>query len=93
MKIVNVLLSKIKPDKNQPRQTIDEEHIKEISQSIVTEGVINAIEIDENNVIITGEQRWRAAKLAGLKEVPCKILKITPELRFRRQVIENLHIF
>ncbi len=91
MKIVNLPPSKIRPDKNQPRQTLDESKIQEMAQSIKTEGVINPIEIDENNIIITGELRWRAAKLAGLKEVPCKVLKIKPEIRFRRQVIENIH--
>lgn len=58
---------------------------------MLTEGVINPIEVDENNVIITGEMRWRAAKLAGLQTIPAKILKINPEKRFIRQVIENVH--
>lgn len=58
---------------------------------MLTEGVINPIEVDENYVIVTGEMRWRAAKLAGLKTIPAKIIKINAEGRFLRQVIENVH--
>ena len=91
MNIQMINVNKIKPDPNQPRKTIDEERIKEMAQSITTEGVINPIEIDENNIIITGEMRWRSAKKAGLIEVPCKRLTLTDDIRFRRQVIENIH--
>lgn len=88
-------IAEIKPDKNQPRQNINHtqrERIKGMAQNIQTEGIINAIEIDEDNIIVTGEMRWRAAQLAGLKEVPCKVVKnITAYDRFRRQVAENIH--
>ncbi len=91
MEIVNVAINKIKPDPKQPRQTHDSKKIQEMAQSIITEGIINPIEIDKNFFIITGEQRWKAAKLAGLKEIPSKIISINSEERFRRQVIENIH--
>jgi ParB family chromosome partitioning protein len=91
MQINEVKINEIKPDPNQPRKSIDEIDLREMAQSIVTEGVINPIEIDKNNVIITGERRWRAAKIAGLKTVPAKILELTGEERFMRQVIENIH--
>ena len=86
-----VPIEKLKPDPNQPRKTIDEEEIEEIAVSIKNEGVINPIEIDKDFLIITGERRWRAAKIAGLKEVPTKILKVTADERFIRQVQENIH--
>lgn len=91
MKIIEVPVNKIKPDKNQPRKTFDQASIKEMSQSLTTEGIINPIEIDKDFVIVTGEMRWRAAKEAGFKTVPCKVIKVSPELRFRRQVVENIH--
>ncbi len=91
MQIISVPINKIKPDPNQPRQTLDHDKIGEMAQSIITEGVINPIEIDSKNFIITGELRWRAARVAKLKEVPCKVLKIADTERFRRQVIENIH--
>ncbi len=90
-KPLEVDIDKITPDPDQPRQHIDEEAIGELAQSIKTEGIINPIEIDSNYMIVTGERRWRAARLIGLKTVPCKIIEVAPENRFRRQVIENIH--
>lgn len=82
----------LRPDKNQPRTHKDEEKAREMADSIKTVGIINPIEIDENDVIITGETRWRAAKIAGLESIPCKVLReLTKRERFRRQVIENVH--
>lgn len=91
MKIQHVPINKIKRDPTQPRQFIDTEKVNGMAQSILTEGVINPIEIDKNFVIITGELRWRAAKQAGLAEMPVRVIKIDPKERFRRQVIENIH--
>ena len=59
--------------------------------SLRNEGIINLIEIDKNFMIITGEIRWRAAKIAEFKKVPCKILEISDNERFIRQVHENIH--
>lgn len=59
--------------------------------SIKNEGIINPIEIDKTFMIITGEMRWRGAIEAGLKEVPCKVLELTPSERYIRQMQENLH--
>jgi ParB family chromosome partitioning protein len=91
MKITNLPIDAIRPDPNQPRQTLDHEYITDLSNSIRTEGIINPIEVDQDSVIITGEMRWRAAKIAGLTEVPCKIISAKEINRFRRQVIENIH--
>lgn len=91
MEIKEIQVNKIKPDLNQPRKSFDKVRLNEMAQSIKTEGVINPIEIDKGYIIITGEMRWRSAKLAGLKTVPCKILKISDKDRFMRQVIENIH--
>jgi ParB/RepB/Spo0J family partition protein len=91
-KIVEVPVDSLKPDPKQPRKTFPEEEITGIAQTIKVQGTINPIEVDENNIIITGEIRWRAAKKAGVKTVPIRrILKITPEERLERQLIENLH--
>ncbi|HEY0090445.1 MAG TPA: ParB/RepB/Spo0J family partition protein [Candidatus Lokiarchaeia archaeon] len=91
-KIKQLNVSDIKPDKNQPRKTFDFEKLKESSETYKTQGTISPIEIDENNIIITGELRWRACKLAGLKIIPCKILKgLTPEQKLERQLVENFN--
>ena len=76
MEIIEIEIDKIKPDKDQPRTSMDELELKEMAQSIVTQGVINPIEVDNDMVIITGERRWRAAKIAGLKVVPVKIFNL-----------------
>lgn len=81
----------IKPDKNQPRKEFEEDVLNKMKVLIEKSGVINDIEVDENFVIITGEQRWRAAKLAGLKEVPIQVLgNMSSEARFVRQLRENM---
>jgi len=91
MKIINVPINKIKKDPNQPRQYFTQQAVDEMAISIKNEGVINPIEIDKKNIIITGEMRWRATKKAGLKTIPCKILEISPNKRFIRQMQENIH--
>ncbi|MDI6905239.1 MAG: ParB/RepB/Spo0J family partition protein [Candidatus Bathyarchaeia archaeon] len=90
--ILEVPVDTLKPDRQQPRKTFPEEEVAGIAQTIKAQGTINAIEVDENDVIITGEIRWRGAKKAGVKTVPIRrILNITPEERLERQLIENLH--
>lgn len=91
MEIKQISIDKLKPDKSQPRQIFNEKEISGLAKSIQSEGVINPIEIDENNIIVTGERRWRAAKQAGLKEVPCIIISLTGKERFKHQLHENIH--
>ena len=92
MQIKEVPITKIKSDPNQPRKYFDRERIAELASSIKEQGIINPIEVDKDLMIVTGELRWRAAKEAGLKTIPCKLVKdLKPEDRFMRQVIENLH--
>jgi len=92
MQIEEIDINKIKPDPDQPRKRFSPETLESLSKNISIEGMINPIEIDEDYVIITGESRWRAAKLAGLKTVPAKIIKMTDsKSRFRRQFLENIH--
>lgn len=90
-KVVLVDVDDITPDPNQPRKVFNEEDIVATAFTIEAQGIINPIEIDENNIIVTGEIRWRAAQKAGLKEIPCVIWKDGNYKRFERQVVENLH--
>lgn len=91
MKIIQKNISEIKPDPNQPRKHFTDKIVDSMSVSIKNEGVINPIEIDANNIIITGEIRWRASKKADLKTIPCKVLEINDNKRFIRQMQENIH--
>lgn len=82
----------LKPDPNQPRTKFDEEVVEKLAQTFKTQGLIEPIEIDENDMIIIGELRWRASIKGNLKQIPCIVKKgLSPENRFERQVVENLH--
>lgn len=82
----------LKPDPNQPRKTIDQEAIELLAQTILSQGIISPIEADENNVVVTGEMRWRASKKANVPTIPIRrIYDLKPEERLERQLIENLH--
>ncbi len=91
-KYTEMPISVIKRDPDQPRKRFDEDELKGIAQSLLRDGMINAIEVDDKNVIVTGERRYRAAQIAGLETIPVKILTgLKKEDRFRRQVVENIH--
>ena len=90
-KLVELAVGDLKPDTNQPRKHIDFKKVSNMAQSMKIEGVINPIEVDHKNVIITGEMRWRAAKEAGLATIPCIKRDLSGRERYRRQLIENLH--
>lgn len=82
----------LKPDRNQPRKDFDVETIESLAQTILTQGVIAPIEIDENNIIITGELRWRASKKAKVPTIPCRrIYDLSKDERLERQLVENMH--
>ncbi len=91
--IKRVKINDIKPDPSQPRKIFNAKHIEGLAKNLEVEGIINPIEVDPNLMIITGECRWRAAKLAGWTEVPVNInsTSLSAFKRFRRQMAENLH--
>jgi hypothetical protein len=91
MEIIEKKISEIKPDTNQPRKTFDKEILAGMAETIKTQGIIQPIEIDENNQIVVGERRWRASKLAGIKSIPCIVKSgLTPEQKLERQLIEDI---
>ena len=73
--VTSVSISLIEPNKDQPRSEFDQEKINELSQSIKENGILQPILVTplENGGyrIVAGERRWRAAKKAGLEEIPC----------------------
>lgn len=82
----------LKPDRNQPRKTLEQETIDSMAQTILSQGVIAPIEIDESNVIVTGEIRWRASQKANVPTIPVRrIYDLKPDERLERQLVENLH--
>ncbi|SHI26987.1 ParB/RepB/Spo0J family partition protein [Clostridium intestinale] len=88
-----ISLNDIKANREQPRKSFDNEKILELSQSIKNHGIIQPLILkkkDDFYVIIAGERRWRAAKLAGLKEVPAIIMDITDKELLELSLIENI---
>jgi len=92
--LINISLSRIARDRNQPRKTFDERTIKELSDSIKEQGIINPITIrpyGEKYIIIAGERRFLAAQQAGLKTVPALVRKVSKNDVRLISLIENLH--
>lgn len=83
----------IVPNPNQPRKNFDEKALKELAQSIKTHGIIQPITVAKDGVryiIVAGERRWRASKLAGLKTIPCIVKDYTARQISEVSIIENL---
>lgn len=87
-------INDIVPNPNQPRKHFDETALNELASSIKIHGIIQPIVVnDENNgkyMIIAGERRWRAAKIAGLITVPAYVRKFTEKQVKEISIIENL---
>lgn len=83
----------IEPNPNQPRKKFNEKDLLELSETIKNVGIIEPIIVKQNNnnfIIISGERRWRAAKLAGFKKIPA-IIKNLDEIRsIEIAIIENI---
>lgn len=86
-------VSSIEPNRNQPRKNFDKAELEELTDSIKRYGVIQPLVVQKKNdyyEIIAGERRWRAAKLAKLKEVPVVIKEYEPQEASEIALIENL---
>ena len=91
LKKVNI--DEIKPNVNQPRKTFDEDKIEELANSIKEHGVIQPIVVRPSGdffEIVAGERRWRAARAAGLKEIPCVVRELSDEENMLFAIIENM---
>lgn len=88
-----VKITKVEPNREQPRKVFDEDALQELADSIKQFGVIQPILVQDRKdhyEIIAGERRWRAAKLAGLKEVPVIIKNYTDREIVEISLIENI---
>ncbi len=92
--IKEIKIMDIEPNKTQPRKAFDEEKLEELADSIRQNGIITPILVQEapNGYysIIAGERRWRAAKKAGLKEIPAIVKKLDEQKLYEISLIENL---
>jgi len=87
-------ISKIYPNKKQPRKNFEEKEITELSESIKNQGLIQPIVVRETSggmyEIIAGERRWRACQLAGLHSVSCVVMSVDDKNVFELALIENI---
>ena len=90
---VVVKITQVEPNREQPRKNFDEDSLQELADSIKQFGLLQPILVqdkEDHYEIIAGERRWRAAKLAGLKEVPVIIRKYSKQEIVEISLIENI---
>ncbi|NLK94945.1 MAG: ParB/RepB/Spo0J family partition protein [Clostridiales bacterium] len=86
-------INKIKSNIEQPRKSFDNEKIYELSESIKNHGIIQPLILKRSGldyIIVAGERRWRAAKMAGITEVPAIIMELTDKEVLEISLIENI---
>lgn len=86
-------INKVEPNKEQPRKTFNEDSLIELSESIKQHGIVQPLVVTKKEdyfEIIAGERRWRAAKLAGLKQVPVVVKDYSPQEIMEIALIENI---
>jgi ParB family chromosome partitioning protein len=92
--VKKIKITQIEPNKTQPRRDFDEEKLEELSESIKEYGLLQPIVVKLNKngfyTIIAGERRWRASRLAGLKEIPAVIKDVSEQTEKEITLIENI---
>ncbi len=86
-------INKVEPNRKQPRKSFEEEPLQELAESVKQYGVLQPLIVqkqDDYYEIIAGERRWRAAKMAGLKEIPVIIRTLSEQERMEISLIENI---
>lgn len=93
-RVLYVSVDKITPNVNQPRKSFDDDSLEELSASIKNQGVLQPLLVekitDDSYVIVAGERRFRAAKIAGLSEVPVIVKSFNEVQRIEVALIENI---
>ena len=93
-RIETLPLREIEPDPGQPRKTFDDETLAELSASIAEHGLLQPIAVrpkpSDGYLIVAGERRWRASRMAGLTEVPVIVKDVTNEQAMELALVENL---
>ena len=86
-------ITEVEPNRDQPRKTFNQESLEELAESIKTYGVIQPIVVSKQEgyyAIVAGERRWRAAKIAGLEEIPAIIRDDDEQTNKEIALIENI---
>lgn len=91
--VLMVDIASIDTDKNQPRKQFDEEKLHELADSIAVHGVMQPLIVTQKNgryTIVAGERRYRAARMAGEKQVPVLVRELSEQELFELSLIENI---
>lgn len=91
--VLEVRINEVEPNSQQPRKVFDEDKLEVLAESIKEHGIVQPIIVKAKGtryVIIAGERRWRAAKIADLKKIPVIVKDITPREIMEIALIENL---
>lgn len=92
-RIYYIDINEIKPNPGQPRRKFDETSIRELAESIEQNGLIQPIIVQKKNEyyeLVAGERRWRAARIAGLRKIPCIIREFDEKQNLIIAIIENM---
>ena len=91
--VIKININQVEPDREQPRKTFNEDELNDLADSIKAHGIFQPLLVqkkDDYYEIVAGERRWRAAKIAELKEVPCIVREFTEQEKVTIQLIENI---
>ena len=92
--VTKLPLQKVEPNPDQPRRTFDEEELQALADSIAAHGILQPLAVRASGggfyQIIAGERRWRAARMAGLSEVPVVVLEADARTVMELALVENL---
>ncbi len=91
--LLKLKLDDIRPDDEQPRRHFEEDALDELAASLKNHGVLQPVVVRKDGPhyrLIMGERRWRAAKLAGLKEIPALVKDVSEQDAFEQALVENL---
>lgn len=91
--IIDIDINKIEPSSQQPRRKFEEQALEELAESIKSYGVIQPVllkKVEDYYVLVAGERRWRAAKIAGVQKIPAIIKDYDESTAFEIALVENL---
>ncbi|HEX6989669.1 MAG TPA: ParB/RepB/Spo0J family partition protein [Bacillota bacterium] len=92
-RVLTLPVDAVRPNPHQPRRRIDQEALEELAASVRAHGVVQPIVVvpaEQGYVLVAGERRWRAARLAGLAEVPALVRDLDPRAMTEVALVENL---
>ncbi len=94
LSVLEIPVEKIRVNPNQPRKSFDDESINELAESIKESGILQPIIVEKSNdntfIIIAGERRYRASKIAGLQTIPCTVRNFNEAEKYVVSMIENI---